>query len=182
MAYDINQIKNKLNALGDVNQSNNSKVETIVDKFNSQINPFVRNGQLLNPYINYQAVLDNPSVTSKAKDFITQATGLTPTANEPQNTSYSEHTKESAVNFNGNADVNNLASLDVTTELPKLNANQISAIISKHFSNSPVIKPSDAEGIYNAQQKTGMSALAILSIGALESGYGTSSIAKHIRM
>lgn len=71
-----------------------------------------------------------------------------------------------------------LASLDVSTELPKLSANQISDIISKYFSKSTVIKPSDAQGIYDAQQKSGMSALAILGIGALESGYGTSNIAK----
>lgn len=71
-----------------------------------------------------------------------------------------------------------LASLDVSTELPKLSANQIFDIISKYFSKSTVIKPSDAQGIYDAQQKSGMSALAILGIGALESGYGTSNIAK----
>ena len=42
-------------------------------------NPFLdKNGQLVNPYINYQKVLDNPNVTSKAKQFISQATGLTP--------------------------------------------------------------------------------------------------------
>lgn len=80
--------------------------------------------------------------------------------------------------FNAGADENNLTSLDVASELPKLSAEQISDIISKHFSKSTVIKPSDAEGIYKAQQETGMSALAILGIGALESGYGTSNIAK----
>ena len=43
-------------------------------------NPFLdKNGNLFNPYINYQAALDNPNVTQKAKEFITQATGLTPT-------------------------------------------------------------------------------------------------------
>lgn len=82
------------------------------------------------------------------------------------------------VNFNANADPNSLASLDVATQLPKLSEQQISDIISKHFSKSTVIKPSDAAGIFNAQQQTGMSALAILGIGALESGYGTSNIAK----
>ena len=80
--------------------------------------------------------------------------------------------------FDANADPNSLASLDVATQLPKLSEKQISDIIAKHFSKSTVIKPSDAAGIFNAQQNTGMSALAILGIGALESGYGTSNIAK----
>ena len=44
------------------------------------LNPFLdRNGNLVNPYLNYQQVLDNPNVTSKAKTFIANATGLTPT-------------------------------------------------------------------------------------------------------
>lgn len=85
---------------------------------------------------------------------------------------------ESEFNFNSNADENSLGNMDVTTELPKLSAEQIKNIISTYFSKSTVITPSDAEGIYKAQQSTGMSALAILGIGALESGYGTSNIAK----
>ncbi|MEE0840498.1 MAG: glucosaminidase domain-containing protein, partial [Acutalibacteraceae bacterium] len=85
---------------------------------------------------------------------------------------------ESEFNFNSNADENSLGNMDVTTELPKLSAEQIKNIISTYFSKSTVITPSDAEGIYKAQQNTGMSALAILGIGALESGYGTSNIAK----
>lgn len=43
-------------------------------------NPFLdRNGKLVNPYINYQKVLDSDSVSAKAKEFIQQATGLSPT-------------------------------------------------------------------------------------------------------
>lgn len=156
-----------------------AKVSKIYGTENKSYNPFLdKNGKLFNPYIDYEKVLDNPNINEKAKKYISAATGLSPT----QNSSYESYTKSRGVNgsfdFNANADENNLASLDVTTELPKLNTNQISEIISKHFSNSTVIKPSDAEGIYNAQQKSGMSALAILGIGALESGYGTSNIAK----
>lgn len=44
------------------------------------INPFLdKSGNLINPYMNYQKVLDNPSVSAKAKSFIQQATGLSPT-------------------------------------------------------------------------------------------------------
>ncbi len=71
-----------------------------------------------------------------------------------------------------------LSKMDIKEELPKLSENQISKILSQYFGNSPVISPSDAGGIKSAQDQTGMSALAILGIGALESGYGTSNIAK----
>ena len=43
-------------------------------------NPFLdKNGEIVNPYINYRAVLDNPGVSSKVKAFIENATGLSPT-------------------------------------------------------------------------------------------------------
>lgn len=149
-------------------------------------NPFLdKYGGLVNPYLDYQTLLDSSNVSNKAKRFIQQATGLKPTANTVQQTAQQvenikplANTDSGTVSFNAGANENNLASLDVTTSLPKLTTDQISKIISKHFSNSSVISPSDASGIYNAQQKSGMSALAILGIGALESGYGTSNIAK----
>lgn len=153
-------------------------------------NPFIssRTGQLLNPLISqstYQKMIDN-GTNEKVKQYIQDATGLKPTATvsaEAQSNGTSYDTAISIGNtdgfsFNGNADENNLYKLDVKTELPKLSTDQISAIISKYFGKSTVISPSDASGIYNAQQQSGMSALAILGIGALESGYGTSSIAK----
>lgn len=52
----------------------------IVNKRNNALNPFIRrDGTLVNPYINYQEMLDSNKVGSKVKNFITQATGLTPT-------------------------------------------------------------------------------------------------------
>jgi hypothetical protein len=43
-------------------------------------NPFVEeNGELVNPQLNYQSLLNNPDVSQTAKRYITQATGLTPT-------------------------------------------------------------------------------------------------------
>lgn len=157
-------------------------------------NPFVKsNGELFNPLLNYQKLLDNPNISQMAKKYISQATGFLPTVttqNNPKATKqnitessdYQTYTQNNPINndfvFNDKEDGNNLLNLDVSTELPKLSTEQIAAIISKHFSKSTVIKPDDAEGIYNAQQNSGMSALAILGIGALESGYGTSSIAK----
>lgn len=177
----VNRIFNSESEFEDSVPKYQKKVSQMYGTDKNEYNPFLdKNGNIFNKYINYQMVLDNPNVTAKAKEFITKATGLTPSPIKSQSASnYEAYTKSSGINtsFNANADENNLASLDVTTELPKLDANQISKIISQYFSKSNVIKPSDAQGIYNAQQKSGMSALAILGIGALESGYGTSSIA-----
>lgn len=61
------------NKVSKVLSSGNEKASVIV-------NPFLnKDGTLVNPYINYQKVLDSGNVSSKAKDFIQQATGLTPT-------------------------------------------------------------------------------------------------------
>lgn len=70
-------------------------------------NPFLdENGSLINPYVNYQAVLDNPSITSKAKEFIANATGLTPTQitspfNETQNENTDSPAAVSSTNTSG---------------------------------------------------------------------------------
>lgn len=43
-------------------------------------NPFLKkNGDLVNPLLNYQKILDNPNISQVAKKYITQATGLSPT-------------------------------------------------------------------------------------------------------
>lgn len=50
------------------------------EKASGIVNPFLnKDGNLVNPYIDYQKILDNGSVSAKAKDFIQQATGLSPT-------------------------------------------------------------------------------------------------------
>lgn len=42
-------------------------------------NPFLnKNGELFNPNLNYQQLLDNPKISQVAKNYITQATGLSP--------------------------------------------------------------------------------------------------------
>ena len=66
----------------------------------------------------------------------------------------------------------NLGSLDIVKELPKLTVEQIQFLLKTKFGNSSVVKESDAQGIYNAQVSSGISALAILGIGAQESGWG----------
>lgn len=164
-------------------------------------NPFLnKSGELVNPYIDYQGLLDSPNTATAIKDYIILATGLKPneqptykkdTSNESITDKYESFKNEISYNDDTSQEnstykappikpvnTDNLASLDVATELPKLTAKQIESIIKKHFSNSTVISESDAQGIYDAQQKSGMSALAILGIGALESGWGTSNIAK----
>lgn len=53
------------------------------EKASGMVNPFLdKSGNLVNPYINYQKILDNDNVSMKAKYFIQQATGLTPTATQ----------------------------------------------------------------------------------------------------
>lgn len=78
-------MKNELitNKLNNLYALRDNKVDTASNKTNRLIreyNPFLdRNGNLINPYVNYQNVLDNDNVSAKAKDFIQQATGLSPT-------------------------------------------------------------------------------------------------------
>ena len=44
-----------------------------------QYNPFLdKDGNVFNKYLDYQGLLDNPGTSSKAKQFIMSATGLTP--------------------------------------------------------------------------------------------------------
>lgn len=75
-----------------IKDSWDSKVPTFRDKVSKVlgsgdkkasgiVNPFLnKNGELVNPYINYQQILDNGGIAAKAKDFIQQATGLSPSA------------------------------------------------------------------------------------------------------
>lgn len=47
------------------------------------LNPFLnKNGELFNPLLNYQKILDNPNISQRAKQYITQATGLSPTVTQ----------------------------------------------------------------------------------------------------
>lgn len=151
----------------------------------NEYNPFLKkDGTIFNPFLNHQAILDNPKVNDRVKQYIHDATGLVPNSGYKENLSSPQKTSgntqkagSTSFSFNSNADVNSLANMDIATELPKLSSEQIAKIIGTHFSKSKVISPNDAQGIYDAQQNTGMSALAILGIGALESGWGTSNIA-----
>lgn len=60
-------------------QNLRKKVSQIYGK-NEEYNPFLdKDGNIFNKYIDYQKILDNPSVTQNAKNYISKATGLTPT-------------------------------------------------------------------------------------------------------
>lgn len=65
----------------------------------------------------------------------------------------------------------NLGDLDIVRALPKLTPNQISAVIEKHFKGGKITTANTA-AIYHAQTSSGISALALLGITALESGWG----------
>ena len=54
-------------------------------KIKNLVNPFLdKSGNLRNPYINYQKVLNSNNVSSRAKEFIQEATGLSPTVATPK--------------------------------------------------------------------------------------------------
>lgn len=65
-----------------------SKVSNMLNSSNGKsyinVNPFLdKNGDLVNPYIDYQQVLDNSNISAKVKTFISQATGLSPSVTTP---------------------------------------------------------------------------------------------------
>jgi beta-N-acetylglucosaminidase len=173
--------------------------EKNTNETNSLFNPFLNsNGEVVNPLLDYQKLLDNPNVSELVKAYISLATGLTPTSTTKESKSYGKepsgvvlfngqqsNNKTSTANSNvgstGKTNTNvsggNLGNMDIINDLPKLSESQIKAIISKHYKNSKVISPSDAKAIYNAQNTSGVSALVTLGIGGLESGWGTSNIA-----
>lgn len=50
------------------------------NEYANTYNPFLKkDGSLFNPNLNYQNLLNNPNISQKAKSYISQATGLTPT-------------------------------------------------------------------------------------------------------
>jgi cell wall-associated NlpC family hydrolase len=56
-----------------------NKISKMYGTEDVEINPFIgKDGNVFNEFINYQGVLNNPNVSSKAKQFIANATGLTP--------------------------------------------------------------------------------------------------------
>lgn len=64
------ELQQKLSNVLGTNQNNNANT----------YNPFLnKNGDLFNPLLNYQSLLNNPNISQKAKNYISQATGLTPT-------------------------------------------------------------------------------------------------------
>lgn len=172
----VTNLQNRTNTIFGLNKANNSSDNYASKLGRIGVNRFTPNNIL------------NDSKQSRAQQLISEKLNIqskisrikAARANAQSNNtgSYADYTSDSSAGFNANADANNLASLDVATELPKLSTGQIGKIIDTYFSNSKVISSKDAQGIYDAQQKTGMSALAILGIGALESGWGTSGIAK----
>lgn len=77
-----------MSKIRNIKQEWDSKVPLLKNKVNKmygaeekEYNPFLnKDGSIFNKYLNHQSLLDNPNVSSKAKQFISSATGLTPTA------------------------------------------------------------------------------------------------------
>lgn len=170
----------------DTEQTDNEQNNSIVSIFPKVRNPFAAN----NAIVRNAPVMNTDNMSGQTRSFINsifnnggilQNQTAAPASNNINlaNISAGDNTgsDSGSVQAAGSADGSNLGSMDVKTELPKLSVSQIATIIKKHFGNSKVMSPNDAQGIYDAQQSTGMSALAMLGIGALESGWGTSKIA-----
>ena len=73
----------KIDSLKEKWGNNNSfledKVSNLYGEGVNRINPFLnKNGEIFNKFIDYQRVLDNPKTSLKTKQFIINATGLTP--------------------------------------------------------------------------------------------------------
>ena len=82
-----------------------NKVSQIYGGSTQSENPFLdKNGHLFNEYLNYQSILDNPTVAAKAKQFISDATGLTPskTVSTPASTPSTVPASIPAVTGTGN--------------------------------------------------------------------------------
>lgn len=143
------------------------------------LNPYLkRDGTLVNPYIDYQRLADSSHTSDRVKQYIKEATGITPTSSTGTSENTSAGTEGTQTTDLSSWTADELEKTDLT-QLPKLSEDQISTLITKFFSkDGSVVKTSDAAGIYQAQTQSGISALALLCIGALESGWGTSNIAK----
>ena len=97
----------------------------------------------------------------------------------------SSYTTTAPINATNNHSYDNIAftTTDIK-QLPKLTESDVTNILLNNWANhSGSIFTQDnaansAKGIVKAQNETGVSALVPLSIGALESGWGTSNIAK----
>jgi len=58
---------------------------------NNTFNPFLtKEGELFNPHLNYQKLLDSDNVSQRAKNYITQATGLSPTVKPTEQSSVTQ--------------------------------------------------------------------------------------------
>ena len=152
------------------NSSKDTSNDSIVDIFPKVRNPFAFNKS----FMRNADIMPTNNLNNTAKTFISSALG---NSQPVYAQSAQDNSGGNTESFNANVSNSSLGSLDIAKELPKLSVSQIAAIIDKHFGNSKVMSSADAQGIYDAQQETGMSALAMLGIGALESGWGTSNIA-----
>ena len=95
-----------LNTLENQGVNYEDKVSKLMGKDSDKkrsYNPFLKSdGTLVNKYIDYQGVLDNPNVSANAKKFISEATGLAPTVTE-QTTATEQTTNSGIVPRNNNS-------------------------------------------------------------------------------
>lgn len=84
--FNKNIIKDKLSVLRSEKDSSNDAQQKISaltkNNLSSRFNPFLKsNGELVNPYIDYQGLLNANNVNDRVKSYIQEATGLSPIVN-----------------------------------------------------------------------------------------------------
>lgn len=84
----IKDVRERMNRLFDTDKVSEEKTNEYQSKIKAmdgtkEYNPFLdKSGNLINKYIDYQGLLDNPNVNKKAKEYISNATGLTASTKE----------------------------------------------------------------------------------------------------
>lgn len=115
-----------------------NKVSKIYDteRKNTKYNPFLdKNGELVNPYLNYQKILDNSNVAQTAKDYIQKATGLTPTQqNEISAMPVQNNTQESSGDYKKYTDTSGVKPVVDNTST---NTNLVTA--AKNYIGTPYV-------------------------------------------
>ena len=140
------------------------------------LNPFLKsNGELAYPLLNYQKLLDNPNISKAAKNYITQATGLSPTTTTETATKTVASTPTRSVNTTTVSQVKN------TQTTPTTNTGNSIADMAQKYLGTPYVWGGESmeEGgmdcsgfVYNALKDAGYNVGRTTAQGYR--GYGTS--------
>ncbi len=129
-------------------------------------NPFLKSdGSLVNKYIDYQKLLDNPNVSANAKKFIREATGLAPTVTENNVQSVTDSkTATGGIKVNTNLDAGGYTPQSTSVDISDATAKSNLVNAAQKYIGTPYVwgGESSAEGgfdcsgfVYNALKDAG---------------------------